>query len=79
MNFHAEGKRKFPERWRLFCDTLVAKGVNWRIADMILELPNAVDVVHALFVDADATAELVSKKSRREQIATLRRISGARH
>ena len=79
MNFHEEGKRKFPERWTLFCDTLVAKGVDWRIADMIVALPNAVDVVHTLFVNADATAELVSKKSRRERMATLRRISGARH
>jgi hypothetical protein len=79
MTFHKEGHRKFPSRWQLFCEALIAKGADPQIAELILAQPNAVEVVHALFINAELMAELVSKKTRRARIAVLRRIGRAVH
>jgi len=73
--FHEEGERKFPVRWALFCETLIAKGADVQIGNLIGSLPNGVDVVHALFIDSAAMSELVALKTRRARAAWLQRLS----
>jgi len=75
FSFHAEGSRRFPVRWGLFCETLVAKGADHQIGGLIVALPNGVDVVHALFIDSASIAALVSKKTRRARASYLTNLS----
>lgn len=75
--FHEEGKRKFPVQWVLFCETLIAKGADVQLANLICSLPNGVDVVHALFIDPAGMSELVALKTRRARAAWLQRLSTA--
>jgi hypothetical protein len=72
--FHLEGSRKYRQ-WGRYCRTIVDKGADPQIAELIVYKIGSVELVPLLFRNRTLLEELAAMKTRRERAWLLQRVA----
>ena len=74
--FHEAGMLKY-RKWRVYCQTIVDRGADPTLGELILWMPNGIDVVPLLFRRKSLLNGLIGAKTKRAKAALLRDIAKA--